>query len=215
MLIDMHLHEKTYSSDSILDLREMIHRARRMGLDGICITDHESMGLTEKARDMSREMLFPVFVGAEVLTHQGDLLVFGVDHVPHRLMGAEELVDWVARQGGATISAHPYRQNGRGMGDSLLSLDRLSGVEGLNGSTPFHLNRKAQQAAESRSLPIFGGSDAHHIQQVGKYATSFSGVIRDIKDLVEGIKEGNVDPVQYKDGFYQRIGMEKPMEIAV
>ncbi len=215
MLIDMHLHEKTYSSDSILDLKEIIHSARNMGLDGICITDHDSMGLTKKAYDVSREMLFPVFVGAEVLTYQGDLLVFGVNHLPNRIMDAEELVDWVARQGGATISAHPYRQNRRGIGDTLLSLDRLSGVEGLNGSTPYHLNRKAQEAAERRSLPIFGGSDAHHTQQIGKYATRFSSEVRDIKDLVEGIKEGNVEPVYFKDGIYQRMGMPKPMEIAV
>ena len=43
MLIDTHMHEMTYSKDSFLKLDEMVRIARAKGLDGICITDHDSM----------------------------------------------------------------------------------------------------------------------------------------------------------------------------
>ena len=44
MLVDLHLHESTYSSDSKMTLQEMVEDARAKGLDGICVTDHDSMG---------------------------------------------------------------------------------------------------------------------------------------------------------------------------
>ena len=45
MLMDLHMHEKRNSADSFISLEEIVFRAREMGLDGICITDHDSMGL--------------------------------------------------------------------------------------------------------------------------------------------------------------------------
>ena len=49
MLIDMHVHEMRNSSDSFMSLEEIVEQARQIGLDGVCITDHESMGLREYA----------------------------------------------------------------------------------------------------------------------------------------------------------------------
>lgn len=53
MLVDMHLHECTYSTDSFLHLEEIVSIARQKGLDAICITDHDSMGLRERAEAAS------------------------------------------------------------------------------------------------------------------------------------------------------------------
>ena len=49
MIIDTHLHERTFSGDSRMNLLELVSEARRKGLDGICITDHDQMGLTQYA----------------------------------------------------------------------------------------------------------------------------------------------------------------------
>ena len=49
MFIDTHMHEMTYSKDSFLKLDQMVSIARQKGLGGICITDHDSMGLKEYA----------------------------------------------------------------------------------------------------------------------------------------------------------------------
>ena len=53
MLVDMHLHECTYSSDSKISLEEIVTTARGRGLDAVCITDHDSMGLREYAAEYS------------------------------------------------------------------------------------------------------------------------------------------------------------------
>ena len=63
MFIDLHIHEKTYSKDSFLSLEEIVELAKERGLDAICITDHDSMGLREYAKEFTERTGFPVFVG--------------------------------------------------------------------------------------------------------------------------------------------------------
>ena len=69
----MHLHECTYSTDSFLHLEEIVSIARQKGLDAICITDHDSMGLRERAEVYSREIGYPIFVGVEFFSLWGDI----------------------------------------------------------------------------------------------------------------------------------------------
>ena len=202
MVIDIHLHEKTYSYDSFLDLEELVDKARLMGLDAVCITDHESSELRERAEKLSAESGFPIFVGAEILTFQGDLLVFGLDQLPEEKMSAQHLTEYVLQCGGAVISAHPYRKNNRGLEDHVKTIEGLSGVEGLNGNTPHQLNLQAFHAAKSAGKPVFGGSDAHWVDEVGIFATRFHRWIHNEKELVEAILEGNVTPVYYRHGQY-------------
>ena len=55
MFIDLHLHESAYSPDSQMTLDELVQAAREKGLGAVCITDHDSMGLKEYAKEYSRE----------------------------------------------------------------------------------------------------------------------------------------------------------------
>ena len=77
MLVDMHLHECTYSSDSKISLEEIVTIARSRGLDAVCITDHDSMGLREYAAEYSDRTGFPIFVGIEFFSLQGDITARG------------------------------------------------------------------------------------------------------------------------------------------
>ena len=58
MFIDTHMHEMTYSKDSFLRLDEMVSIARQKGLGGICITDHDSMGLKDYAAEYTERTGF-------------------------------------------------------------------------------------------------------------------------------------------------------------
>ena len=49
MFLDMHIHESTCSSDSRMTLAEIVKTETIRGLDGVCITDHDSMELREQA----------------------------------------------------------------------------------------------------------------------------------------------------------------------
>lgn len=199
MKIDLHIHENTYSKDSQLSLEHIVFEARRRGLDAIAITDHDVMGHRHQARFLSARYQMPIFVGVEVNTTLGDLLVFGVDALPEMPCGQrlepQALIDYVNGQGGAVIAAHPFRDNGRGLGDALRHLKGLTAIEGYNGRTGAKDNQRAAELAQTLGIPITGGSDAHSPGEVGGFATWFHRRIETEKDLIQALKLGFCQPV--------------------
>ncbi len=196
MLIDLHVHTKEFSSCSKVSFAEIIEAAKAKGLAGICITDHDNYG----AKDLiakHQEDNFTIILGIEVLTNQGDILVFGAYDIPEDTIDAAELVSLVNDQGGVTIAAHPYRANNRGVGDHINSLPGLTGVEILNGNTVKENNLRALAAAQNNDKVLIAASDAHLASQVGKYATKFSTKIENVDDLVNAIKCNYVTPMVY------------------
>ena len=135
MLVDMHLHECTYSIDSFLHLEEIVSIARQKGLDAICITDHDSMGLRERAEAYSREIGYPIFVGVEFFSLWGDVTAWGIDGIPDHRIDAQDFIDLVREKDGFCVSCHPFRSNNRGLREHLRDVHGLDGVEVLNGST--------------------------------------------------------------------------------
>ena len=100
MFIDVHMHEMTYSKDSFLKLDEIVRIAKEKGLGAICITDHDSMGFKELAKEYTRKTGYPVFVGIEFFSLQGDIVAFGIDNYPKERVSAQEFIDMVKAQGG-------------------------------------------------------------------------------------------------------------------
>lgn len=205
MLIDIHVHEKSYSSDSYISLVEIVEKSKEIGLDGVCITDHDSIGLKKEADELSQETGFLIITGAEVLTYEGDLLVFGLDDLPEKKMPAQELIDLVNKYNGAAISAHPYRKNNRGIGDNNKLLKDLSGIEAFSGNTPLNDNLKGLKLAKELGLPALGGSDAHHIKQVGCCVTYFQEEIKSERDFIDAIKNANTS-IMFKENYYSTKG---------
>ena len=203
MIIDTHIHENKYSSDSFIDFKKAIDMAKLIGLDGICITNHDNNDLRMDLGDYVKINGVLVIVGAEVLTHQGDILVFGLKDIPNEKMHAEELLRLVKKHKGVAIAAHPFRNNNRGLEDHLHEVaDILDGVESFNGSTYSYHNLYAYATATQLGLPSLGASDAHVMDRIGKYATKFYDTIRDSKDFIEAIKSRNFHPVMRRDGTF-------------
>ena len=203
MLVDMHLHESTYSSDSKMTLAEIVSDAKAKGLDGVCITDHDSMGLKEVAEAYSKEVDFPIFVGVEYYSLWGDITAFGIDSFPSERIDAQEFIDFVASQGGFCISCHPFRNNNRGLEHHLKDVHSLGGVEVLNGSTSLEANREALRYCNELGLVPIGASDAHWTSQLGKYATYLPEDVRTIPDLVRVLKSGKCRPAIWTEEGYQ------------
>lgn len=205
MIIDTHIHEKTFSKDSELSLLQIVSKSKQLGLNGICITDHESNGLAPLAKYLAKELDFPIIVGAEVYSDFGDILCFGLEEIPTHRIPVQELLDTVNNVGGTTIAAHPYRKNDRGLKDYLKSVSQLGAIEAFNGSTEYMNNMKALETAESLGLPVSGASDAHREHKLGTFATWFPEGIRTSQDLVEAIRTKQIHPMVHLSGYYQDI----------
>lgn len=206
MLIDTHIHENKYSFDSFLAFEDAIGKAKELGLGGICITNHESNQLRKDIGDSAIIDDILVIVGAEFLTVEGDILVFGLKDLPKEKVHARELLNMVKKAGGVAVPAHPFRTNNRGLGNNIRDLSGLlDGVESFNGSTSHHHNLQAYALSTELGLPSLGASDAHVVDRVGKYATKFYGSIRDHKDFIEAIKSKDFHPVERVNNSYRNL----------
>ena len=185
MLVDMHLHECTYSTDSLLHLEEIVSIARQKGLDAICITDHDSMGLRERAEAYSREIGYPIF-----------------DGIPDQRVSAQDFIDLVREKDGFCVSCHPFRSNNRGLREHLRDVHGLDGVEVLNGSTPLEENRTALRFCRELGLKAIGASDAHVPGQVGKYVTWLPETVTTLPDFVTALHTLETRPAIWTGSEY-------------
>lgn len=196
MLVDLHVHTTVSSPCSQIDPRLLIEVASRIGLDAVCVTEHEELEGAEVARKLGEEAGYPVFRGVEVYTEYGDMLVFGLYRAKFPLTTPfDELLAQVREAGGAIIPAHPCRGS-RGFHDILgkenaeILLGSVNAIETRNGGTSPESNQAAQACAEEYGIPGIGGSDAHFLMQLGRCLTVFEREVRSEAELVEEIKAG-------------------------
>lgn len=194
MLVDMHLHALPHSTDSFITLEQIVYLAKEKGLDAICLTDHDSMGGKEFAEEYSRKIDFPIFVGLEYYSLQGDITTWGVETFPDHRIGAQPYLDHVNASGGFCCACHPFRNNNRGLEENLGWVKGLHGVEVLNGSTPMETNRIALRWCRELGLQPIGGSDAHVVKQVGKYATWLPERVDNLQDFIALLRSRPVKP---------------------
>lgn len=202
MFIDTHMHEMTFSKDSFLRLDEMVRIGKAKGLGAICITDHDSMGLREYAKKYTERTGFPVFVGIEFFSLQGDIVALGIQDYPKERVSAQEFIDLVKEQGGVCFAAHPFRDNNRGLEENLRVVKGLDGLEVLNGSTSPEACRKAARYARELNLFTLGSSDCHVPEKVGVCATYFPEEVRTMEEFLAVFKKGEMKPAYFSDGTY-------------
>ena len=78
MWIDCHCHTK-YSYDNWLEPVDLIRRAKALGLDAVCITEHYSYEASEPVERVGRDEGLLVLRGVEIATDRGHMLAYGVE----------------------------------------------------------------------------------------------------------------------------------------
>jgi len=79
VLIDLHVHTFPRSKCSNINPTELIQEARRIGLDGFCLTEHQVLWDLDEVERLADDKGIKIFRGNEITTAQGDVLVFGLD----------------------------------------------------------------------------------------------------------------------------------------
>ena len=197
MKFDLHVHT-TLSSCSQLTLEQILDNARDKGVDGVCITDHDTMAATDLVKEGLQENGLCVLVGMEYATQGGDFLLFGpFEKLPVGLP-AEAVLSAVRNTGGVAIAAHPCRP-GRSVDISLLEKGLCRIIEGVNGRNTPQANQEVALWPERYHVGAVGGSDAHTLDELGKVPTQFTLPIRSRADLIRALKEGCYHPVAWQE----------------
>jgi predicted metal-dependent phosphoesterase TrpH len=209
MIIDLHVHTSPASPCSSSTVDEIIQEAKRIGLDGICLTDHNHVWDPDEVGDLRRKHKLLILRGNEITTDQGDMVVFGLEKEIKGIVKLKDLREEVSAAKGFSIVAHPFRGFLTfGIGKLGLTPEKamerplfkyVDAVEVMNCKVTKRENRFAAKVAEGLNLPTTGGSDAHEVSEVGIFATRFSQVITDEKELIEALRDGSYAPIAYRE----------------
>lgn len=168
IFVDFHVHS-IYSFDSLMSLQEILRDAKNKELQGIAITDHNTIEGALKAQKLNRDPELTVIIGAELKTEVGEIIgIFLKDRIFSKKI--REVIDEIHSQGGLVILPHPYKYKSTISSDKSI-LENIDFIESFNSRCTGEQNRKAQQLARSLNKPGVAGSDAHFLQEIGTAKT--------------------------------------------
>jgi predicted metal-dependent phosphoesterase TrpH len=208
MYIDFHTHTTRGSADSNLDIFALVDQAQKIGLHGVCITEHDNAWKDTQVDDYAREHGVTLFRGIEVTTEWGHVGAFGLDQYIGGIYKVKELRRVVNDVGGFLIANHPFRYkldprfqfihktppidvNDPVSGTKALEvLQYVDAIEVVNGACSEQENLYAHAVACQMGLRGLGGSDSHSAPSLGCAVTILEQTVSTVRDLMEELKAG-------------------------
>ena len=180
---DFHVHSIS-SYDSLSTINRIVRTAKKQGLNGLAITDHNTIKGAIQASKIDKNI--EIIIGSEIQTDEGDVIgLFLNEEIKSRRF--DSVIDEIREQDGFIILPHPYKTFDN-IPDYIL--DRIDAIEIFNGRISNDLNKKAKELAFNKNFLFTGGSDAHLVKDVGRVETIFNGDIGTLtRDNIDKVLE--------------------------
>jgi hypothetical protein len=187
--IDLHIHT-CYSSDGITTPREVVAYSKRRGLDGVAITDHDTIEGALKLLGKTDLIIIP---GIEISSLRGHVLALNVTETIPPKLTLSETIQRIHEAGGIAVAAHPFA-----LSKSLRLKDRtlnFDAIEVINSAAfPFFISTyQSRKLAICLDLPQIAGSDAHYGPEIG-FAYTIIDADPQVEEIVYSIKSGATVP---------------------
>lgn len=196
---DLHIHttcsqNRIWGPDAVSTPRQVVKAAISKGLDGIAVTDHETVkgGLLASKIARSLDKDFLVIPGIEIRCRHGDIIGLGLKSNPRGYMGklsAIEAVEVLRDMGALVVAPHPFGWGGVG---KHLETAGFDAIEGFNANQLRCINSRAKIAAHKFKLPMLAVSDAHYHVNVGNAITAIDFNENTVDAALTAIREGKV-----------------------
>jgi len=175
MKYDLHNHTY-YSKCSNLRPEILLKVVKKKGMDGIAITDHNTIKGALLVKKLNKDKNFEVIIGEEVDTNFGDVLTYYLNN-EIKTHDFFTLVDEVKKQNGIISIPHPFRMSINPKLKFRYPIakikDEIDAVECFNARMLPGNNEKAQKLAKKLNIPCTGGSDAHFKLDIARAYTIF------------------------------------------
>ncbi|MCI3921100.1 CehA/McbA family metallohydrolase [Paenibacillus sp. TRM 82003] len=207
------LHTHTPHSDGKHTLLEMCVEAKKLGLGGIALTDHNTVSGWAEAEEVTRETGITIVPGLEWTTFYGHMLTLGAPYCEWRDLGPNDIhkgIERVHRAGGIVGIAHPYSMGspictGCHWEYEIQDWNDIDYIEVWHELMPPYKNHNAPAFAQWTALLNEGfriaatsGRDWHHSEQAGgRAAFTFVGLAGDAEhgtatSVVQSIRRGRL-----------------------
>ncbi len=204
--VDLHLHTNRGSADSNLSPKDLIDRARTIGIGAVCITEHDNVWDLREIAPMATEAGVTCIRGMEVTTEMGHVGVFGIPEYVggiYKLAGLRKVVD---DRGGIMIANHPFRYKldprfsfinsdhqpidveHPERAAKLEIIQMCDAIEVLNAGCSEEENQFALKVARELGLAEVAGSDSHSANSIGVVTTLISEPVRTDRELIDAIR---------------------------
>lgn len=181
MKLDLHIHSK-YSVDSISKPEKIILAAKKRKLNGVAITDHNTIKGAIETQKINTDKNFIIIVGAEIATEAGDIIgLFLKKEIKSK--NSLDVINEIHRQKGVAVLPHPFR--GHKLNEEIIK--KIDVIEGFNSRDNKENNQKAMELAKKYKKPIIAGSDAHFCSDIGLAKTTFNSL-----NIRDGILKKNI-----------------------
>ncbi|MFH1322360.1 MAG: PHP-associated domain-containing protein [Methanobacteriota archaeon] len=156
--------------DSVTTPKKSVRIAEKIGLDLLCITDHNTIKGAVEARKYNSDL---VVIGEEIRSKSGEIIGLFLQEEIKPGLSAEETIELIHEQDGIAFAPHPYSVYCPCVGNKLHVL-RLDGIEVFNSlHRDGYSNALALESCNGHAK--LGGSDAHSSSMIGNGYTTFIG----------------------------------------
>lgn len=164
--LDLHIHSQ-YSEDADGTPKEIMKLLQKKGLQGMAITDHNSIKGTLEALKLKPKD-FVIIPGVEISTADGHLIALGIKEDITRGLSVQETLEKILDAGGTPIVPHLFRRMSGIKKEKLETIHQeVPAIEVFNGCSLPRTNIKTAKLAKEFNLGGIGGSDAHDSLYVG------------------------------------------------
>ncbi len=167
--------------DCVTSPEKSVRVAEKLGLDILCVTDHNTIEGAIKAKKYNNQL---VVIGEEILSKEGEIIGLFLQEPVKPDMSAEETIEHIHEQDGIAIAPHPFSVSCPCVNQRIHTLS-FDGIEVFNA-----LHRdgysNAMALENCNGYAKLGGSDAHSSFMIGNGYSLFSGSSQE--DLRTAIK---------------------------
>lgn len=211
--MDMHVHTVRGAADSSLTPEQLIEEAKRIGLTGVNISEHDRVWDAHQIEEFRQRSGLFVSRGMEVSTDMGHMIAIGLSGYVPGIRKATELRRVLDEVGGFMIVAHPFRhffdpihfrRDGKPpfnmtpeeAAERMEVFRLVDEIEVANGGSTPRENQFALKVARLLGKKGIGASDCHSTNGVGYYVTVFEEALRDEEHMLEQLRAGRYYPAQ-------------------
>jgi predicted metal-dependent phosphoesterase TrpH len=191
---DIHMHTDTDLLERVnRSAEELILSAEKQGFEVIAITNHNKWAYTAELADFAKKHGILLIPGTERTLEGKHVLVYNTTEKEAMDLKVIKDLAYVRRADTLIMAPHPYFLLGKCLGKSFEENIELFDaaeyshfyIQGIN------KNKKMEEIAIKRHMPIVGTSDSHMDFQLG-LTYSVIDADKDVLSVINAIKEGKV-----------------------